>query len=239
MMNTLRSRALLPILGTLMASASAQASLMINSIDVAIVSTTYNATGISNDYSAAEAASIAMFEGFMPAYFNTDTLICEESLDSFDGLTTHGTCGGTHRDNGTLFAITGTVTGPTEMQFGLDWGRGGFSWLTLGDNAPQIERYNEDIWWGTSWNNSDVLNFALPEPGDFLLIGLGFEGCCDGSNSARWRSLGSGPGDSAGEWQTLAVTVPSPGAAPLMGLGLAGLVIARRRKTQGRTLEEC
>jgi len=228
MMNTLSSKVLLPLLGTLMASASAQASLMVSSIDLAIVSTTYDSRDIPDIVPDELAAFMAMNDGFIPAFDNPSTLLCEQSLSSFDGISTRATCGGSNRDNGTLFAITGSVTGPTQIQFGLDWGRGGFSWLTLGDNTQQVERYDDDIWWSNNWNNSDVINFVLPEPGDFLLIGLGFEGCCDGNNSARWRSL-----DARGDnWQTLAVNVPNPGVAPLMGLGLAGLMLARRRKAE-------
>lgn len=205
---------------------------MVQSIDLTIVSTTFDSRDIPGFMPDAMAAGIALVGGFLPAYSDPASLLCEESLDSFEGLTTRGTCGGSNSDNGTLFSISGSVTGPTQMQFGLDWGRGGFSLLTLGENAPIVERYNEDIWWGNNWNNSDVLDFVLPESGEFLLIGLGFEGCCDGSNSARWRSLGNSPSTAPGAWQTLAVNVPNPGVAPLMGLGLAGLMMARRREVE-------
>jgi hypothetical protein len=63
-----------------------------------------------------------------------------------------------------------------------------------------------------------------------MLIGLGFEGCCDGNNTARWRSAAV-DGRAAGEWQTMAVNtaVPAPPVVALFGLGLLGMLGARRR----------
>ena len=133
-------------------------------------------------------------------------------------------CGGPRRDTGTAFVISGKNTGNTELQLGLDWGRGGFSVLQLGDTLPVIEKYNSDIWWARTWNHGDVLTFNFNIDGAFNLLLIGFEGCCNGENSARWRSLN-------GQWQTLQA-VPSPSAFSLLSLGIVLLGFGRHSKAR-------
>jgi hypothetical protein len=85
--------------------------------------------------------------------------------------------------------INGYNTGASEIQFGTDWGRGGYSAVVAGGTSD-VQKYTDDIWWGRSWNNSDVLSFNFAEQGAFSLILLGFEACCNGRTSARTRDLG-------------------------------------------------
>lgn len=222
-------------IGALILATSAQAGLIVRSIDMAVVDTKFDSTSLPGWMSDESAALLSYLVGFLPAYNNPDTLLCDISVDAFDGLSA-GTCGGGSQNHGTLYTVSGTATGPVELEFGLDWGRGGFTLLALDGMAPQLERHKSDIWWNRDWNHSDVLDFLIPQSGDFLFLGLGFEGCCDGINSARWRPVGGNNYSASlvggpGQWQTLAVNnVPEPGAAYLLAIGLAGFVVTRRRR---------
>jgi hypothetical protein len=216
------------VLGLVMAT-SAQAALMVDSIDFIMVETDYNSRTIDAGADPMDAYMEAFNDGFLPASSDAGSMICEQQLEAFDGQTSRA-CGGGKRDIGTLFGIHGSATGPVEVQLGLDWGRGGFTSLLTAGSSPDVVRYNTDIWWGGNWSNGDVINLMIPTTTDFMLIGLGFEGCCDGNNTARWRSAAV-DGRAAGEWQTMAVNtaVPAPPVVALFGLGLLGMLGARRR----------
>lgn len=231
-------------LAALLLAGAAQANLIVQSIDVTMVHTTHNSRLLPAAMPV-EAAFIASFlGGFLPAYADSNNVICDLSVDAFDKLTSHQSCDGSKRNIGTLFAVSGSTEADTQLQLGLDWGRGGFIALSTGGLAPEITRYNSDIWWKRNWNHGDVLDFIIPKTPKFLLIGLGFEGCCDGFNSARWRSLGGStpslftqslldePLNEPGEWQVLAVNaaVPVPGGVYLLGIGLLGLAYSRRSR---------
>jgi hypothetical protein len=230
---------LLAGVGALVLAANTQASLIVDSIDLAMVKTDYNSRTDIPGWMWDELAFVtAGLQGFAAPWANPENRLCQQSLDAFDNISASETCGGPNRNVGSLFAITGSATSSVEVQLGLDWGRGGFTMLALPGSDPAIARYNSDIWWKRNWNNGDVIDLIIPETPEFLLVGLGFEGCCDGDMSGRWRSLG-GPSTFAdngpGQWQTLAVNaaVPEPGVAYLLGLGLLGLVVSRRNGARG------
>ena len=225
----------------LLLAATAQANLIVQSIDLTIVKTHYNSRSLSRAMSAEDAYMKSLADGFKSAESVSNNVICDLSLDVFDKLTSHDSCDGSKRNIGTMFEISGSADAAIHLQLGLDWGRGGFISLSTGGLAPEITRYNSDIWWKKNWNHRDVLDLIIPETPEFLLIGLGFEGCCDGYNSARWRSLAAPAAASTfavgrqapEEWNLLQVNapaaVPVPGGAYLVGLGLLGLAASRRQ----------
>ncbi|GAB5412486.1 MAG: hypothetical protein Cons2KO_00890 [Congregibacter sp.] len=199
--------------------------------------------GIDNDIAYNNARS-----AFDDSY-RTDSF-CNQSLDALVDITAKTTCGGSGRDYGSLYTITGRNEGVTEFEFGMDWGRGGFLSLDIGGES-ELFRLDEDIWWGRNWGNSDVFGLTLGEMGDFSLTLLGFEGCCDGINSVRYRSIATegslfetsftAPGSRSrgrelqslasdpGQWRALEVNdVPLPGSLPLVALG--GLLLLQRRR---------
>ncbi len=208
---------------TMVLAASAQAGLIINSIDLIMVDSTYNSLPLVG--TDEDTALEALIDGIVTPAENPDNIICDISLDALEGITARGTCGADDRnDIGSLYFITGTATGAAELEFGMDWGRGGFAAVSReGLGLESLIRLDEDIWWRNNWSNSDVFGLSITGPGDFQISLMGFEGCCDGNNSARWRATD-------GEWQVLAVNaVPVPGALSLLALGLCGLSLFRRR----------
>ncbi|WP_439106553.1 PEP-CTERM sorting domain-containing protein [Congregibacter sp.] len=214
-------------------SGLASAGLVIDSINVEMVSTSFSARNMAESNEENYAAALNAFQ-------SSEGAVCSEDLQALEDVSYRGTCGGGKRNYGALYTITGSLTGGAEFQFGLDWGRGGFTSADSTDAA--VDYFNEDIWWSKNWNNSDVKSYVLADTGDFSLTLLGFEGCCDGINSAQYRtwktpqiSLFSqgGPQVPVGntsEWATLEVNaVPVPGSLPLMAVG--ALILWRRRQS--------
>jgi len=199
---------------------SAQAGLLVNSVDMSVAHSTFRVTDV-NDFAGAQSAYELAFAG---------DPICAIPLATFNRVGAATTqCGGPKRNTVAAFSISGYNSGNTELEFGLDWGRGGYVSLAV-DGAPAVvDKYNEDIWWGYNWRSSDVLSLNINATGSFDLLLLGFEGCCNGTNSARWRSNG-------GDWQVLSVNsvaaaaIPAPPVQWLLGLGLLGLVFQSRRR---------
>lgn len=203
----------------------ASAGLVIDSINVQMVNTTFSArnlTGTDQERFAVASSAFEFSEGS----------VCSKNLTAFEDISYRGSCGGTRNDYAALYTITGSLSGGAEFQFGLDWGRGGFV-LANSSGAP-LDYINDDIWWGGNWNNSsEIISYSLQDVGDFSLTLLGFEGCCDGINSARYRSWDSTEASQRGpqsEWATLAVNaVPIPGSLPLVAMG--ALLLWRRRQS--------
>ncbi len=203
-------------LAALLFASTSQASLIINSVDMVVAGSTFSVTDDSTELDA-KLNFLSVIE---------DDLVCELSLDIFDMVGGKQLCGGPRRDTVTQFYISGINTGTTELEFGLDWGRGGHSTLyyPAGEGMPVTEKYTDDIWWARKWSHEDVLKFTFDFDGAFNLALLGFEGCCNGTNSARWRSEN-------GEWQSLAVNAPAAVPVPsVLWLTVLGLVMLGRRK---------
>jgi hypothetical protein len=129
-------------------------------------------------------------------------------------------------------AVAGTYT----FQVGTDWGRGGAAALLDGGTGSVLSEQviTDDVWWNNSWTNPDVFTTtsALAAGDAVTLVWVGFEGCCGGSSTIRFSVDGGAyQGLNAPNFEPFAV-VPEPSTALLSGLGLIGLVLAGRRKTQ-------
>ena len=108
---------------------------------------------------------------FDTAYKNRP--VCAISLESFDRAGRAFNCDGAIANTATQFTITGHNTGTSIMQFGLDWGRGGFSEIAF-KGETELVKYNDDIWWKRKWKNSDVITLELTTNGYFTMTLLGF-----------------------------------------------------------------
>lgn len=163
-------------------SGFANAGLVIDSINVQMVNTSYSARGQTGN-------NADLFDAALGAFSQAKGPVCSQDLQALEGVSYRGTCNGTRNDYASLYTISGSLSGTAEFEFGLDWGRGGFI-LADFDGAP-VDYINDDIWWSKNWNNRDVLSYSFADVGDFTLTLLGFEGCCDGINSARYRTRSS------------------------------------------------
>ena len=171
--------------------------------------------------------------------FQSGTLLSTQTIGGLDGLTST-VYAGTNNDYATLITTTfiAGVTGTYEFQVGTDWGRGGGAQAVHVGSGTVLDSTvtTDDIWWGNNWGNPDVFSTVLNlTAGETYSLGwVGFEDCCGGAASFRFSIDGSAP-------QILNSTnflpfeqpspVPEPGAALLVGLGLAWLsVLARTGK---------
>ncbi|MEM1143806.1 MAG: MYXO-CTERM sorting domain-containing protein [Pseudomonadota bacterium] len=173
-------------------AAVSQAGIIIDSIDVEMTSTKYNARANANRL-APDGSRLDPATAFAAAdgAFNTaarENGSCMQAVEAFDSITYQDLCEGGRRNYGARYTISGSNSGVTNFQFGLDWGRGGFLSFESEESNGVSSLVSEDIWWRKRWSDRDVIDFTIAAQGDFTLTLLGFEGCCDGINSARYRN---------------------------------------------------
>ena len=155
------------------------------------------------------------------AEFNSGNLLCHVNLGLFTSVGGPQTCGTGKYNLSLLYGIDYVQSGGTVLfELGADWGRGG---IIIGADGGDILR-SDDIWWANDWNHGDVIDFTMSGAGSGSFQLLGFEGCCSGGNSLRFSV------DGGRIFSAVTVTVPEPVPYTLMGLGLMGLILSRRRR---------
>jgi hypothetical protein len=161
-------------------------------------------------------------------------LVCTGSVDGFVRVGPRQTCGVFQRNYSLLVSTQFNLVdgGNYRFQAGVDWGRGGGVILTDLSSGEQLltDLASGDLWWNRDWNDSDVFisEFDL-DPGAYALTWIGFEGCCAGETTVRYSYNGEAFSNLTGESFGQHATVSEPGTLFLLGLGLVGFVILRRR----------
>ncbi|WP_100643172.1 CCXG family PEP-CTERM protein [Alteromonas facilis] len=132
-------------------------------------------------------------------------------------------------NNQTIFKMTITVPNTRDILFnlfaGLDAGFGAEVFV----NGSLLTEREEDLWWGRSWSNGDVmsiegLNFLV---GSNEIVVYWAEGSNSGGNSFEFSVDG---GDRLVlSTSNLYTAVPTPSTLALFGLVLFGLGMSRRK----------
>jgi hypothetical protein len=154
----------------------------------------------------------------------------------FDNLSNQSVFGGSNQDIAYLatvkFGVTAGQAGTWDIRAGVDFGNGGAVYL----DGVTLAFKSSDMWWAGSYadnTQSFQLNGLSIAAGNHTLQLFGLEHCCDGGQQAQFR-IGGGNFTTFGTQDGLAAAVPEPGTYALMGLGLAGLAFASRRRSAAK-----
>ncbi|WP_171013475.1 CCXG family PEP-CTERM protein [Chitinivorax sp. B] len=155
---------------------------------------------------------------------------CDRTISTFAGISNQAVCnGGSYRDiafhYNIAFGVGAADAGQWSFRLGPDFGKGGAVFL----DGVLLAVKNDDLWWNGNFNASgELLSTTVGNlvASNHTLDIYGFEGCCDGLQSAQFR-IGNG------QWTTFSGQdkqnrVPEPASIALFGAALIGLRISRR-----------
>lgn len=159
---------------------------------------------------------------FVTSWNNQTTAITSSPLNNF-----FQNYSGNNTINHLSVDFSVALSGSWGFQIGLDAGYGAAFYL----DGALIENRTDDLWWAYNWASTDVMTSLdnIVTPGAHTLDFYWAENCCNGYSSARFTTDGA-------NWLSLstenidAVSVPAPTTTLLLGLGLIGFVVNRRKQ---------
>lgn len=163
---------------------------------------------------------------YMASYNNQTSVETVTNLAAFTNISGGNTFSRLKID----FTVGGAFSANTfAFQLAPDAGFGGALYL----DGVLMDIDASDLWWGLNWNNITeflVANNLNSFQGTHQILAFWAEGCCAGPQSGRFSTDGGATYQALSVANLDALNVPEPGTMAIVGLGLAGVALSRRRR---------
>lgn len=166
---------------------------------------------------------------YQSSWNNQSSYVYSRELNEFTNLRATGSNRDQHSHLSISFDVSHQLSGNDWwFQFSPDAGLGGEVYF----DGNLVERTTDNLWWGGQWSRTNELVEALVSDvsmGSHTIDLYWAENCCNGGQSGRFSI------DNGASWHALstanleAVNVSEPGSIALFSLGLAGLLLSRRK----------